>query len=165
MIISTKRREELQKLKFACSELRYFFSQLSECVCKVWPCRGAVRGPPSGRGFGKGAVLRVASPPWVAPQPPPTLSSHGLPPPPPPRFCVCVGLTNLPVDSLPPSFTWSDSVIRWIGLKVVPMERWQVFSVPGADFLLKIITPSCWTNEKTTCSGISFGSHLQIAEC
>ncbi len=45
------------------------------------------------------------------------------------------------------------------------MDRWQVSSIPGADFLLKIITPSCWTNEKTTCSGFSFGSHLQSAEC
>ncbi len=45
------------------------------------------------------------------------------------------------------------------------MDRWQVFSIPGADFLLKIIIPSCWTIEKTTRSGISFGSHWQNAEC
>jgi hypothetical protein len=45
------------------------------------------------------------------------------------------------------------------------MDRWQVSSIPGADFILKIITPSCWTIEKTTHSGISFGSHLQNAEC
>ncbi len=57
------------------------------------------------------------------------------------------------------------SVIRWIGLKVVPIDRLQVFSIPGVDFLLKIITPSCWTIEKTTRCGISFGSHLQNAEC
>ncbi len=53
---------------------------------------------------------------------------------------------------------WSDNVIRWIGLKVVPMDRWHVSSVPGADFLLKIITPSCWTIEKTTRSV----SHLAV---
>ncbi len=29
------------------------------------------------------------------------------------------------------------------------MDSIQVFSIPGADFLLRIITPSCWTIEKT----------------
>jgi hypothetical protein len=45
------------------------------------------------------------------------------------------------------------------------MDRWQVFNIPGAYFLFKIIIPSCWTIEKTTRSGISFGSHWQNAEC
>jgi hypothetical protein len=95
MILSTKRREELLKLKFVCSEVRNFFSQLSECVCKVWPCTknwGAVSGPPSVRGFGKGGSAEggptslggpaASSNPQLT-RPPPS------PLPPPAILCVC----------------------------------------------------------------------------